>query len=65
MSSSSLIVHDVAAEPVRLQIPGEPVKGGIDVAVGAADLALERVARGIEGLLAVAQGGDLAVGPSS
>ncbi len=53
-----LVVHDVAAESVRLQIPGKAVEGGVDVATGAADLPLKRLARGIEGLLAVAQNGD-------
>jgi hypothetical protein len=52
------IVDDVAAEAVWFEVPGEAVKGGIDVAVGAADLALEGIAGGVERLLAVARNGN-------
>ena len=53
------VVDDVATEAVRLQIPIKPVKSGVDVAVGAADLALERLTRRVESLLAVTQNGQL------
>ena len=49
------VVHNVAAESVRLQIPGKPVEGGIDMAVCAPDLALERVTCRIKRLLAIAK----------
>ena len=52
------VVHNAAAKAIRLQVPLNAVEGGIDVAVGAANLPLKRIARGIEGLLPVAQRGD-------
>jgi len=52
-----LVVHNVATEAVGFQFHSRR-RSGIDMAVRAADLPLKRVARGIEGLLAVTQRGD-------
>ncbi len=49
------VVDNIAAKPVRLKIPGEPVEGGIDMAVRAPNLALEGISGCIKRLLAVAQ----------
>ena len=52
------VVDDVLAEAVRLEVPLQTVEGGVEVAVGAAEVALEGKVGGVEETLAAAQGVD-------
>ena len=53
------VVDDVFAETVRFQIPLQSVDGGVDVAVGAAELTLEGEISRIEEALATAESADI------
>ena len=53
------VVDDVLAEAIGLEVPLQAVDGGVEVAVGAAELALKGEVGGVEETLAAAEGVDV------